>query len=143
MRRIRGDRGDLYLLPVEALRIELLTVEPERQLEATPELGRLSRQPLGHDRLAEALEDAAQPHLGLVDVSLYLDERHRQFHRASIRIEQRVMRVLPTLGTHAAAGALGVLDEAVVVRIAVEVDPLEGAQDGGQQPNERILGGEA
>src|SRR2546430_13977579 len=128
MRRIRGDRWDLDLLPVESLRIELLAVEPERQLEATPELGRLPRKPLGHHRLAEALEDAAQPHLRLVDVTLHLDERHRQLHPASIRIEQRVVRVLPTLVAHAAAGALRILDEAVMVQIAVEVDPLEGAQ---------------
>ena len=139
MRRVGGDRGNRHFLPVEPLRIELLAVEPERQLEAAAELGRLARQPLGHDRLTEALEDPTESDLGLVDIALHLDERHRQLNRASIRIEQGVVRVLPTLVAHATTGALGVLDEAVLVRVAVEVDPFEGAQDGGEQLDEQIL----
>ena len=49
------------------------------------------------------------------------------------------MRIFPTLVAHAAAGALGVLDEAVMVGIAVGVDPLESAPDRGQELDEQIL----
>ncbi len=49
------------------------------------------------------------------------------------------MRIFPTLVAHAPAGALGVLDEAIMVGIAVEVDPLEGAQDCGEELDEEIL----
>ena len=38
VRRVGGDRGDRHLLPVESLRVELLAVEPECQLEAAAQV---------------------------------------------------------------------------------------------------------
>ena len=54
-------------------------------------------------------------------------------------MEQRVGGILPALVAHTAGGALRILDEAVVVRIAIAVDPGQRAEQGGQKFDEQIL----
>src|ERR1700682_1312012 len=100
MRGIRRDRWDGCLVAIKTLGVKLFLVEPERQLETTPELGRLACQPFRHGRLPQPREDTAQSDLRLVDVSLYLDQCNRQLRRATVRVEERVGGILPTLIAH-------------------------------------------
>ena len=77
VRGVGRDGGDRRLVPVESLGVELLGIEPELQLEAPAKLGGFARQPFGQRGLAEPLQDATQPDLRLIDVTLDFDQRRR------------------------------------------------------------------
>src|SRR6516164_8332452 len=90
-------------------------------------------------------QDPRQPRSGAfcpVDVALDLAECDRAFGEAAIRVEDRVVRILPALISKAGGGTAGVLDEAVAIAVAELVDPVDGSrQIGPDGCNERLIRG--
>jgi len=60
-----------------------------------------------------------------VDVALNLAERDRSFGRSAVGVEDRIERILPALMEQPGRRAARVLEEAVAIRIAVAIDPVE------------------
>src|SRR4029450_7908580 len=67
--------------------------------------------------------------LGGVDVALHLGERDRTLGQPTVLTKDRVEETLPALIAQALRVGAIVFDEAVAIRIAVAVDPLERGFD--------------
>ena len=71
--------------------------------------------------------------LGGIDIALHLDERDRPLGQAAVRVEDRIVGVLPALVRQPRLGSARVLDEAVAIEITSLVDPRQRALDGRPQ----------
>ena len=123
-----GAKGvDLALVAVECEGVvPAALLDPERLVEALPQLLRLPFQP-GRElalapHLARKLRDAP---FCVVDVALHLARRNRGIRQAAVVEALRIPGVLPRLVLEPAVRATLVLDETVTVPIAVLVDPFE------------------
>ena len=138
MARVAAHRLHLALVAVEGLGVEAALRHPEHGVELGLERVGLPLQ-LGGDLLpAQGAEVAGQPRLGVVDVALDLDQGRGQRRLLAVGADQGVVGVLPALVAHPQGGVLRVLDQAVLVEIAVAVDPLQGREHVGQQLAEEI-----
>ena len=76
--------------------------------------------------------------LGTVDVRLHFAKRDRTFRSAAVAMENRVVRVLPTLIRETILGLAVIFDEAVAVAIPISIDPLQRRFDIRPQQPHRI-----
>ncbi|HZT90402.1 MAG TPA: hypothetical protein VFA05_00010 [Gaiellaceae bacterium] len=96
MAHVRGDGVDRALVAVEAERVE--AVDPERIVEAAPQLRRIPLEPVREQVVAPHLaRELGEPQLRVVDVALHLDGRDRRLGQRPVVEHHRAVRVLPRL----------------------------------------------
>ncbi len=139
MARIRGDRVDTLLAAIQREGVRARIGHPESPFEVVLEPCGGLFFALGELVLATQASQARDPQSRGVDVALDLDEGDRPVGEAPIAVANRVPRVLPALVGQAALGQPLVLDEAVVVQIAVVVDPLERREGVGPQLLDQLV----
>jgi hypothetical protein len=64
-------------------------------------------------------------HTRLLLVPLHLTHRDRSMHRAAVTMEDRIVRVLPSLVNQSGSAAALILQEAIAVLIAIGCHPLQ------------------
>ena len=96
-------------------------------MKGRPEGRRIGPQPRGERRIApDLVRQARAALLRVVDVALDLAGRDRRRCEPAVGEDDRVPGVLPALVDEAGRGvARAVVDETVVVRVAVQADPVE------------------
>ena len=67
-------------------------------------------------------------------VALHLRQRHRPLGKAAVLVEDRVNAVLPALVGKAGGGPAGIVDQAVLIGVAVALDPFGRRADGRPEP---------
>ena len=127
---IRGDGLDRALGSVEPEVVGAFGLPPEALLDLLGEPVRLGAEPLGRPVVVESrFEHVGPGSLCRDDVALVLAKGDRQWRLHPLGVEHGVLGVLPALVVIPAARACGVLLQPVTVRVAVPVDPFEGALD--------------
>ena len=86
---------------------------------------RLGRERVGARLSPERRRQQGSVPLGAVHIGLHLAQRDRSFRSAAVAMENRVVRILPSLIREAVLGLAVVFDEAVAVAIPVAIDPSQ------------------
>src|SRR5262245_14603619 len=110
---IRGGHATGALLAVERQRIGAEVVAPERLLETHLQRRRARPPARRQVRLATRRRQHRRANPGGVRVALYLAERDRRRGELPVGVEDRVLRILPSLVQQAVPAATAVFDEAV------------------------------
>ena len=127
---------------VEGQGVGVEVFAPEGRLEALPQRRRLAVQFVGPPRAPQDAGQQGGGAAGRVDVALDLAQGDGSGRGRAVGVEDRVVRILPSLVDEALRVAAGVLDEAVAVGVAVVVDPAQGGFDvGPDRLDERPVGG--
>ena len=126
---IRGAHAARIFVAIERYGVRLDVGAPERGLET---LGQARRLFIKLVRCFGASDPpcAARCHaFGRIHVALYLGQRDFAFRQATVGMEDRIVRILPSLIGKTLLGGAHVLDETVAVGIAWAVDPIERRLD--------------
>src|SRR5690606_26268443 len=136
--RVRAAHAAGPFAAVQSQRVRAEIVAPEGGVEAPAQLLRLLLQPSPQRLVAEPRGEAAGPQLGRVDVSLHLAQGHGPLCGAAVRVEDRVVGILPALLLEPRLRPARVFDEAVPVPIAVTIDPVQGPLDRRPELDDRL-----
>src|ERR1019366_10210196 len=67
--------------------------------------------------------------LGCIDIRLHFAQRNRTDRQISVAVEDRIVRILPSLLNQTVVGLPRILYKAIAVLVAVAIDPLQRSQD--------------
>ena len=144
MSRIGGDGPNGLLVPVQRQREVPLLFHPEVPVEPFLQLQGLLLEAVGECVVLHDPRELRDPALRVVDVRLHFHERDGLLGQRSVGVDDRVVRVLPSLVVQPPRRALLVLDVAVAVPVAVPVGPVQrrlGVR--AQRPHEVVVAGPA
>src|SRR6267142_6630678 len=122
---IRAAYPALILLTVQCERVHRDLRTPEALLEALLEAARSVGERTFSHVVPEHLRQLGSGHERGMGVTLDLAQRNGSFGKPAVRVEHRVMRILPALLNQSVRRAALILDESVLVCIAVALQPLD------------------
>jgi hypothetical protein len=115
---------DLTLLPVQRQDVVASLLVPEVAVEALTELRGLVLEPCGERRIAPHFPgEPGRPVPRVVCIALKLAGCDRRLRDGSVREQNRIPRVLPTMVVETTRRPGAILEVAVAVRITRSLDP--------------------
>src|SRR5258706_8010419 len=115
MTGVGGAHAAGLFVTVEGERVHGTIFTPEVPLELGAKTFGFAAQSLGCFLLAEGVSDDRGLSLAVVHVGLHFTERNRPFGQRTVLVEDRVLRVLPSLLHEAGGRPTGVFDEPVAI----------------------------
>src|SRR6266576_1133868 len=104
-------------------------VTPETLFESSEQSFRLFRQVACLCIVTEELSQFGRRQLGSVKVALHFAQSDWSFGRRTVGVENRIMRVLPTLMDETEFRLASVFHETVAIDVAIMIDPCKRALD--------------
>src|SRR5437660_8198315 len=126
---IRGDNAAGPLLAVERDRVSRQIIAPESVVELAPQCLGGFCESRRYRVVAERARQLCRVPLSGIDIALHLAERDRTIGEFAICMKDRVPGILPTLISEAGGALAVIFDKAVMIRIAIGVDPLQRRLD--------------
>src|SRR5436190_3626251 len=123
MAGIRGPHPTRPLRAVEGERVRGQVLAPEFAFKLFPQCPRLLLQDRRTIGVIKCRSDSRGPTLGGVNVALHFAQRDGSLGELSVSVKDGVVRVLPALVGQSLGRSAVILDKAVAVAIAVNVDP--------------------
>src|SRR6266496_6063674 len=117
------------LSAIERKRVCGKFVTPETLFKSSGQGFRLLRQIARPSIIAEELSQFGRRQLGSVNVALHFAQSDWSFGGRAVSVENRIVRVLPTLMDETEFRPTSIFHEAVAIDVAIMIDPCERALD--------------
>src|SRR5260370_15746158 len=131
---VGGAHAAPLLVAVERHRVSADLLAPETILEASLQRLRLLQPSPFEGAVAENGRQLRGAIPGCIGIALHLAERDRRIGEPAVGVKDRIRGVLPALVDETAHRFAAILDESLVVDVAVSLHPQHRGPDVGPQP---------